>query len=390
VFIYNYTGVAAPKVISRARVALGGTNAAPIEKWIEVQLLKTSKFANGLVAKNSITFDGNNPTVDSWNSVKDHNTGVLRPSPVPFSTAVRNDNGSVGSISISNTAVVVQNADIYGFVGTGGADPTGFVKANGSITGDTTTPGTKIDPTRISTNFSATFEEISIPTVTAITNLGVINDDLVLPRAEDVTNNRAVLNPASPTDLNKYYFYDAASINLTSKVLTVDDPTRKNRVVIRLSSTNAVNITGTGEIQIGADGFLAIYTDGTVDIAGKGVSNGLDTHAPPGIQDDELGQPVKFQLWGTKTSPTQSISIAGTGLFSGVVYAPYGNVAITGNGAVCGSVVANNITLGGNCEFHYDESLADLGGDSPFRIGKWKELTTATERSVYSSVINWP
>ena len=65
VYVYNYQGVAAPKAIARSTITLGGSTGATIEKWIEVDLSKTSKFANGLVAKQTITFNGNNATVDS-------------------------------------------------------------------------------------------------------------------------------------------------------------------------------------------------------------------------------------------------------------------------------------------------------------------------------------
>jgi hypothetical protein len=101
VYMYNYRGVAAPKVIARGTVQLGN-GGTPIEKWIEVTLSKTSKFANGLVAKNSIVFNGNNATVDSWNSEKDPATGIARVPPVAYSSTYRRDNGTVGSIGFDS------------------------------------------------------------------------------------------------------------------------------------------------------------------------------------------------------------------------------------------------------------------------------------------------
>ena len=53
------------------------------------------------------------------------------------------------------------------------------------------------------------------------------------------------------------------------------------------------------------------------------------------------------------------------------------------------SVVAEDITLTGNANFHYDESLGNLGTGNPFRVAKWKELTTATERSAVSSKVSF-
>ncbi|HUR60530.1 MAG TPA: hypothetical protein VM029_22610, partial [Opitutaceae bacterium] len=116
-YIYNYTGVA-PKIVTRSVVTIPGTSRT-IEKWIEVQLRKTSKFSNGLVAKDRITFSGNNASVNSWNSDPDNTPG----GDVPYSAGVKRDNGSVGSISVAVDAVGVNNADIFGFAATGGAQP---------------------------------------------------------------------------------------------------------------------------------------------------------------------------------------------------------------------------------------------------------------------------
>ncbi|HKB56785.1 MAG TPA: hypothetical protein VKC51_04280, partial [Lacunisphaera sp.] len=118
VYVYNYTGVVAPRIIARSTVTLGGVSSAPIEKWIEVSLKKASKFANGLVAKTSITFNGNGATVDSWNS--DPTPLVVDPA-IPYSAATKRDNGSVGSISVAVGSIGVNNADIFGYAATGGS-----------------------------------------------------------------------------------------------------------------------------------------------------------------------------------------------------------------------------------------------------------------------------
>jgi len=132
VYVSNYKGVSAPTIVTKATINLGGGASAPIEKWVEVKLAKTSKFANGLVAKKSILFKGNNATVDSWNSEMG-GAGTF----TPFSDAVKNDNGSVGSVSINVDSVLVQNADVWGYVSTNnGDDPTENVGSNGSILGE--------------------------------------------------------------------------------------------------------------------------------------------------------------------------------------------------------------------------------------------------------------
>ena len=76
-------------------------------------------------------------------------------------------------------------------------------------------------------------------------------------------------------------------------------------------------------------------------------------------------------------------------MLSACLYVPRGSVKINGNGDVCGSIVANDITVVGNADFHYDESLAYLGDDNPYRVSVWKELTTAAERSAYAAALTF-
>jgi hypothetical protein len=40
-------------------------------------------------------------------------------------------------------------------------------------------------------------------------------------------------------------------------------------------------------------------------------------------------------------------------------------------------------------KFHYDESLANFGTGSPYRVTAWRELTTAASRAAYASVLSF-
>ena len=360
VYVSNYKGASAPTIVSKATVNLGGAASAPIEKWVEVKLSKASKFANGLVAKDTILFKGNNATVDSWNSEMG-GAGTF----TPFSNAVKNDNGSVGSVSVAVDSVLVQNADVWGYVSTNNADdPTDNVGANGTILGeDSVNDGTwkkaGVDPNRVSTQFSANFDPVSMPATG--TNLGSISNTTTLTAGT--------------------YTYSDISL-AASKQLNISGD-----VVLLLTASagsSAIAIAGNAGINIAPGASLKIYTAGDISIAGNGVANGGATAAT-------ANAPVKFQIWGTSTSTStdQSISIAGNGVLSGIVYAPNGDVKINGNGDVMGSVVAEDITLVGNAAFHYDESLGNLGDGNPFRVAKWKELTTAAERATVASKFNF-
>ena len=358
VFVQNYTGSVAPVIIARASVNV--VDGAPIEKWIEVRLRKRSKFANGLVAKYSISFSGNNASVNSWKSDPDNNP--LTP-PVPYSDAVKLDNGSVGSISVAVDAVLVQNADIWGYAATGGALPR--VGANGLVGPFGTASGT-MDMSRVSTDFSANFDPVTPPAGSYYV-LGGITNTLTLPRLGDL-----------PGADGKFY-YEATQVNFNNKVLTI-----ANNVILKLTDT-ATSIAiggGSGELRIAAGAKVEIYAPGDISIAGNGVFNGGTTAA-------SANQPASCQIWGTKTTGTQNIAIAGNGVLSAVVYAPQGAVRINGNGDVCGSVVANNISVVGNAAFHYDESLANMDTGNPYGITSWRELTSATDRAAYSAALSF-
>lgn len=370
VYVYNFNGSAAPRIVARSIVSLGGAASAPIEKWVEVQLRRTSKFANGLVAKDQIRFSGNNASVDSWNSTFNPD-GTLRAVPVPYSAATKKDNGSVGSISVSVDAVLVQNADIFGYAATGGSLPS--VGSQGLV-GPFGTPSGTMDMSRVSTDFSANFDPVSAPSVAYTPIAGGITNSLDLPRVGDAA-------------IGGVFYYETTEISFNNKTLNIKKralDANQPKVVIKLTNTaTSINIGGgSGQLAIAAGAELQIYTPGDIKIAGNGVMNGGVTAATANL-------PTALQIWGTKTTGVQDIQIAGNGVLSGIVYAPQGSVKINGNGDVCGSVVANDITLVGNAAFHYDEALGQFGGGNPFRVTRWNELSTAASRAAYATALNF-
>jgi hypothetical protein len=358
------TSGSAPVIAVKASVI--PNHQAPIEKWVTVVLRKRSKFANGLVAKETIIFKGNNASVDSWNSVSGGST-------VPYSTAVRLDGGTVGSISVSVDVVAVQNADIWGFVATGLDDSTNTVGAGGSILGADSAAKDKsdwttatVDPDRVSTDFISSLDPVTAPSAT-YTALGTVNANLTLPRGGD-----------SPAADGKYY-YSTSGISLTNKTLTV---TGSNDVVL-VATGDVATGGGSGSIQIDNGSRLELYAAADVTLSGNGVANGTSSATTAVAQ-----QPINFQIWGT--NPTaQNIDIKGNGVLSAVVYAPSAAVFINGNGDVLGSVVAKTVVMVGNAAFHYDESLADFGGSSPYGISKWTELTSAAQRTDYKDELDF-
>lgn len=354
-----------PVIVSRSIVT--PVTGPTLEKWVEVKLHKRSKFANGLVSKDSITFSGNNATVDSWNSDPNGNGSPI----VAYSSAVRHDKGSVGSISILNDAVLVNNADIWGSAATGGMDPTTNVGNNGSILGaDSATKDTStwtkstVDPDRISTDFTAAFDTISTPT----------SGTTVSP----ITSGPAILGAIGTKTT-----YRMTSVSLSgnsSKILTIlGDVT----LILTATSGNAMSLTGNASIAIPAGSSLTLYSSADLAIGGNGVANANN-------------QPKTFVVYGTATdtdgyssTTEQTIDIKGNGALKGVVYAPNATVNVNGNGDVMGSVVAGKVRLTGNANFHYDESLANFDSGDPYGISEWLELVTTADRSTYASQLDF-
>lgn len=346
VYVTDRTGLgASPMIIARSIITL--PRGAPIEKWIEITLSKRSKFALGLVAKNSIQFSGNNASVDSWNSDPDNDPSTAA---IPYSGGVANDAGSIGSVDVSST-ISVNNADIWGTAATGAPTTAAIgVGPNGRV-GPYGTPGNTLDPGSVSTDFTANLEDVALPAGGLPT--GAIGATV------GVTGTTTVLRFGGTISANLEVYGDVTLI-LTAP-----------------AGTSAISQTGPRGIEIKPGATLKIYTAGDVQIAGNGVLN-------------PNSQPSSFQLWGTSTSAVlQDIKIAGNGTLSGLCYAPNAALTINGNGDVCGSFVANTIKVTGNAAFHYDESLENFETDDPYGISKWRELTTAADRAAYSAMMSF-
>jgi hypothetical protein len=257
-----------------------------------------------------------------------------------------------------------------------------YVGPNGTVSGSFTSPeGTK-DPNRISGNFTSDLPTVAVPTPTTFTT--VTGQSIIAggtyPRANGGGTIQDPINAADQT-----YYYKAAAVDLDSThgkapALAI----RANCKVVFIlaggtggSGTELVGTGATSSLTINAGGSLAVYTAGNVRLTGLGVANAG-------------GTTTSFQIWGTNpTVGGQDVQISGNGGLTGIIYAPNAAVKITGNGDVQGAVIGNTITLSGNGNFHYDESLANFGGSNPFKVTKWRELVTTAQRSTYSSLIDF-
>jgi hypothetical protein len=386
---FNSTGF--PQPIAVAEATILPSNGQPITKEVEVYLTRRSFFSTGLVAKNGVTFSGQNATVDSWNSDPELDGAGI----IPYSTTVRQAHGSVATTSITAT-VDVQNADIFGYVSVGSSSSSAItLGTGGKITGDFAAASGTRDDTRVATNFTADLPDVTTPSQIGngdwqyyretgpgggnhITGAGRCR----LPLNADLAIKFVMINGV------KWYCYSVEYVNMTGNAgnqLIIDNEASTGagyNVILRVTTSAGVQTAGSAGVQIAPNSKLAIYTDFDVDITGDSTGNG-------GV-DNQSGQATGLQIWGTATSAsTQSIKIAGNGTLSAIVYAPNASVTLVGNGEVYGAMVGKTVHVTGNANFHYDESLAAYGGNNPFKVASWRELRTPAERATYTTMMNF-
>ncbi len=314
----------------------------PIVKQLRVALARRALWANAIVAKSSITFNGNNVQINGYNSALG-----------PWNAISNNyDQANVATTLTSIGGLSVNNADIYGSVATGGAAP--VVGANGSITGATTPVGVTIDPTRVRADFSFNLRDTILPSASPI-SLNDINYNLTLPRAGDTAA------------ANGRYLYRTDGINLTNKTLTIDGP---------------VDLIVTDDVSVGGSSGSIVINAGTTPSLNLYVGDRLGISASGGINN--TNKPTKMVFYGTRTTAEvstmglQSFSLGGSASYVGIVYAPNASVTLNGGGTggvFNGAVIANTATFTGNYVFHYDIQLLSFLSDQFFRPNDWMELT---------------
>lgn len=321
--------------------AAGNTTA----KQIRVDLKRGT---DGTMVANTIDFVGN-ITVDGYDSTLG-----------PYNyTLNRSDQVTVAALSIDNGAADAGNADILGYVATGGG--TIDVGAAGSIQGFTSTE--RVDPGRISNDFEMTVLDVVAPTGTV--------------KGVDYSVDFTTLAPGwigstGTTDNPEVYHLSSFSMNAGNE-LDVVGPT----VIIvdgdfKIGGHAGVNIweEDAADSLKNKDGTLQIFAAGDVALLGNGFIN------------DSL-DPTAFKLWGT--APTggggQLLDLKGNGNTGSVVYAPNADVHFTGNADMYGAIIGDTLKLDGNVDFHGDVNLDIF--DS-FSIDRWRELRGLGERLDFS------
>jgi len=182
---------------------------------------------------------------------------------------------------------------------------------------------------------------------------------------------------------------------LTTKTIVTNAETTSYDYYILGSPTNLppidyyVDQLPGGNIFVKGNARLVVA--GSLDVAGNKPANQitLDTDAKlemwVGVTSCKLsgngvinptGFAQNFICWCTDS--VTDVSLNGNGEFTGILIAPNGNVRLNGGGKASedfiGCLLANNITLNGKFNFHYDEALRSYNGTGRFTIQEWNEI----------------
>jgi P pilus assembly chaperone PapD len=281
-------------------------------------------FCRAVLAKQSVTLHGT-MLIDSFNSMDpNHSTNGQ------YDPAKRADGGDVASAASGvNVITDTGNTSIYGHLFT---SPSGTVSISGNASIGSLAwvngGNSGIQPGWYSNNLQAAIPDATLPGVTFTTfqqrsgNVSGTNYNYV------VTNGN----------------YKAASLSFSGNMCI------NGRVVLYL--TNGLSITGQGYLYIAPGASLTLYLGGQTSISGQGTINGT-------------GFATNCVFIGLPSCT--GIQSSGGSQFIGTIYAPQAAVTLSGGGGqtvnFAGALVANTISISGNYQFHFDQSLC--GGCLP-------------------------
>jgi hypothetical protein len=151
-----------------------------------------------------------------------------------------------------------------------------------------------------------------------------------------------------------------------------------------LTNSGYYNLPVSGNIFVAAGAKVVLYSAAllhNIYVAGTGTNAGnlqiyLAAPSFSGGASSESRLAEDLGVWGLPTCKT--ISFSGNSEFTGTIYAPEAALTLSGGGSsdldLCGSFVANSVTVTGHFKCHYDEALMRNGPSRGFAVSSWREL----------------
>lgn len=392
-----------------ATVTSPNTTVSYLGRGVRVRTKRDAIFAKGMVAKDSIDMKGNFIRTDSFDSTDplySTNGGYI------LSKAKANGDIAVNGSPTNGTGgmVNVGNANIFGHVSTG---PNGTIDvgSQGSVGDPAWQASNKgIQPGWSANDMNVSFPDVEIPdsvkggytptggyfsvvqSVSAPTagSLGgrvvrtnwVTTPILPVGTPSPITTNGSGSHKTytykaytfiTPTNSGTFYDYvlwdgDYQVPNLSGNVLVLGDA--------NLYAGTGCDIKG---LTIEWGRHVDVYSDApSVKMTGNDLANGG-------------GLASGFAFWGT-TNVT-SVDFGGNAGFTGTIYAPNADFALSGSGNsptidFTGASITKSVKLNGHFNFHYDESLAIYGPSRGFIVVSWSEMLPAEVPKLTTTVVS--
>ena len=347
----------------------------PVRK-IFVQTKLDGLVKGNLSAISSVNFNGNNVTLDSFDSgdayhsdwqtsMTYHGTNFYGTYPAIPMTLVTDPNNPSEIYKRKDNAYVTtdgslvdnQNADLYGYANTG---------PGGSVT---------VGP-------SGSIGDVNwVPTQGAqaghvLNDMNVIYPSVVLPTnfpSSDNSGSTGIKPGGNGTSYNgisfQYWITNSGYYRIDGKGNGgggLKDSVYVNATNVFLYLPYGLTYKGNPQnstMYVDTNSDVTIYTGSQFDTSGNTGINNVSQYAP------------SFAIFGLPGCT--GIAIGGSGNIVAYVYAPQAFLQIGGNGgayAAVGAFVVNNIQLNGSMSFHYDEALKLLGPSRGYIPAVWQEV----------------
>jgi hypothetical protein len=343
---WSYSVASAPQTM----FAAGGVNVSNgpgyVTRTVTVQTKIDALFSVAMAALQTIDFNGNNITTDSFDSADPlYSTNGMYPMGIPSMTKA---NGDVVTDDTITNSVNVGNADIKGHVKTG---PKGTIAIgpNGSVGDRAWVEGgsSGIEPSYFSDDMNVLFPDVTLPSTTW------------LPATHTFGNG--------PSSKVNGVLYDYIILNSGDYSIPGDSGngiyigTNAN---VRLLVNGAIALSGSKDsMHIALGGSLTIYMNSaSFSLTGNGVVN-------------ENGNATSFFYFGLPVNT--SVNFGGNASFTGVIYAPEAAFSLGGGGSnpydFVGSSVTKTVRMNGKFNFHYDENLRRVPKGRGYIPTNWRE-----------------
>lgn len=415
-YVTNYAAARKSSPFFYATVTANDSSvvASGVGRGVQVTAFKPPFFNAAMVAKGNINMNGNNVTVDSFDSgvAGDNVNGA-------WASSISGDQGIVASMGGITNSVGIGNANIYGDLYSGVGESTN-IGANGFVGTHqyAATNGSGFEPGHAFNDANFTFPDTTFPygaggglmptsnTVQVVTGTNFTtytNDNAIsLPAltngetVSSITTNLQVIT-ASPTYpgpipglvtniskngktitysyTNTVYTYDVYSGTPNTTNEMFDDVLSGgnyystiglgNTIVTGPSTLVLPNGYSIGNLTIAPGGSLTLYVGGTT----------LTLNGNQVINEQGLAQDLIIYA---ATSVT-TVSFSGNAAFTGVIVAPNATATMNGGGNdhvdYSGALMVNSVTMNGHFNFHYDVALSRVPSPGRYVAHSWTELT---------------